>query len=85
MKVTRKQPQDHRPPPSLRLGSVEDCAAENDVNPRTIRRRIADGTIPGYRVGRLVKVDLDTARDALLVPMNDAARRSLAEAGGAVA
>ena len=65
-----------------RLGSVETAATENDVSTKTIRRRVAEGKIPAYRVGRLVKVDLDAARDALLVPMNDAARRILAEAGG---
>ena len=26
------------------------------VNPRTLRRRIADGSLPAYRVGRLVKI-----------------------------
>ena len=26
------------------------------VNPRTLRRRIEDGSLPAYRVGRLVKI-----------------------------
>ena len=69
----------------IRLGSVEAAASENDVHPRTIRRRVAEGRIPAWRVGRLVKVDLDAARVALLEPMNDAARLSLIESGGAVA
>lgn len=42
-----------------RLVSLAVAADAADVHPRTIRRRIADGTIRGYRVGRLVKVDLD--------------------------
>lgn len=42
-----------------RLTSVENAASYADVSTRTIRRWIADGRIPGYRVGpRLVKVDL---------------------------
>lgn len=81
MTATPKKPRDHKP----RLGSVEEAATENHINARTIRRRIADGTIPAYRVGRLVKVDLDATRAALLVPMNVAAARRLAELGGDVA
>lgn len=41
-----------------RLVSLETAAEQYDVHPRTLRRRIADGTITGYRVGRLIKVDL---------------------------
>lgn len=51
-------------PPSARrperLTSVQNAANYGDVSTRTIRRWIASGVIPGYRVGpRLVKVDLD--------------------------
>lgn len=36
------------------------------VSPRTIRRRIADGTLRGYRIGpRLIRVDLAEAKDLL--------------------
>jgi excisionase family DNA binding protein len=40
--------------------SIAKAAAAQDVSTRTMRRWIAEGRIPGYRVGpRLVKVDLD--------------------------
>ena len=42
-----------------RLISLECAAARLDISPKTLRRRIADGTIPAYRVGRLVKVNPD--------------------------
>ena len=43
-------------------------AAENlGVSVKTIRRRIADGTARGYRVGRLIRVDLDELRRSLVV------------------
>ena len=45
-------------------------AAENlGVSVKTIRRRIADGTVRGYRVGRLIRVDLDELRRGLVVEM----------------
>lgn len=67
------------PRTTKRFGSVEQAARECDISAKTIRRRIADGTVPAYRVGRLVKVDLDAAAAALLKPMNPAARRALGE------
>lgn len=42
-----------------RLISLEAAAARLDISPRTLRRRIADGTLPAYRIGRLVKVNPD--------------------------
>lgn len=43
-------------------------AAENlGVSVKTIRRRIADGTVRGYRVGRLIRVDLGELRRSLVV------------------
>jgi excisionase family DNA binding protein len=43
-----------------RLTSVENAANYADVSTRSIRRWIAAGLLPGYRVGpRLVKVDLN--------------------------
>ena len=39
--------------------SIAVAAAAIGVTPKTIRRRIADGTITGYRVGpKLLRVDL---------------------------
>jgi excisionase family DNA binding protein len=34
---------------------------------KTIRRRIADGSVRAYRVGRLIRVNLDELRAALLI------------------
>ena len=42
-----------------RLVSLAQAADEYGVHPRTIRRRISDGTITGYKLGRLIRVDLD--------------------------
>jgi excisionase family DNA binding protein len=50
------------PPRTARrnLATIQQAAEHLSVNERTVRRRIADGTLTGYRVGpRLVRVDLD--------------------------
>jgi excisionase family DNA binding protein len=53
--------------------SISDAAGLVGVHPRTIRRYIASGRIPAYRVGpRLLKVDLDDVQ-TLLVPVGGAA------------
>lgn len=42
--------------------SLADAATYADLSVKTVRRRIADGTLPAYRAGRLIKVrreDLD--------------------------
>jgi excisionase family DNA binding protein len=51
--------------------SIEDAAARLDVNPRTIRRRIADGSITGYRVGggRSIRLDREEVDARLLTPI----------------
>lgn len=47
-------------PTRRRLASIATAADYANVSTRTIRRYIAAGTLPGYRVGpRLVKVDLN--------------------------
>ena len=52
-----------------RLVSINQAARLVDVSSRTIRRRIADGSITGYRFGpRIVRVDLDEV-DSLLKPI----------------
>ena len=64
MQSTSKTPVARR-----RLGSIADAAEFAGVNPKTIRRRIADGTLNGYRMGpRLIRVDLNEL-DALLRPI----------------
>lgn len=43
-----------------RLVAIDAAAEYLAVSSKTIRRRIADGTLTGYRVGsRLLRVDLD--------------------------
>lgn len=60
-----------------RLASVAKAADYAACSPKTIRRRIADGTLTGYRMGpRLIRVDLDEV---------DAALRPIATAGRVVA
>ncbi|RNL79171.1 helix-turn-helix domain-containing protein [Nocardioides marmorisolisilvae] len=52
-----------------RLVTIAAAAQYADVNPRTIRRRISDGSLPGYRMGpRVIRVDLNEL-DALLRPI----------------
>lgn len=56
-----------------RLASIAAAAEQADVHPRTIRRYIAAGRLPAYRVGpRLLKVDLDDL-DAVFTPVGGAA------------
>ena len=52
-----------------RLTSINDAAAYAGVSPKTIRRRISDGSLTGYRMGpRLLRVDLNEL-DAMLRPI----------------
>lgn len=52
-----------------RLASIDLAAEYAGCNPRTIRRRIADGDLTGYRMGpRLIRVDLNEL-DAMLRPI----------------
>lgn len=61
MQIAESQPR--------RLATLSDAADYARVNPRTLRRRIADGSLTGYRMGpRLVRVDLNEL-DALLAPI----------------
>lgn len=59
-----------KPPATRRrLGTIADAAEFARVNPKTIRRRIADGSLTGYRIGpRAIRVDLDEL-DGLLRPI----------------
>ena len=60
------------PPLPRKLLSLQDAADRAGVNPKTIRRRIADGSLKGYRMGpRLIRVDLNEL-DALLQPIPSA-------------
>lgn len=49
-----------------RLASIQQAAEYAAVSPKTLRRRIADGSLTGYRVGqRLIRVDLNELDDLL--------------------
>ncbi|ROS73078.1 helix-turn-helix domain-containing protein [Cellulomonas sp. PhB143] len=54
------------------LVALADAAEEFSVSVKTIRRRIADGTVTGYRVGRLIRVDLDELRERLAIAIPSA-------------
>ena len=51
-----------------RYASLADAAQYVDCNERTLRRHIAAGALKGYRLGKLVRVDLDEL-DALMRPI----------------
>jgi excisionase family DNA binding protein len=55
-----------------RLVPLSDAADYFHVSAKTLRRRIADGTITGYRVGRLIRVDLDELTQSLVVAIPSA-------------
>ncbi|MEV4902488.1 helix-turn-helix domain-containing protein [Citricoccus sp. NPDC055426] len=55
--------------PEQGLISLTKAAEMFGVSTKTIRRRIADGTVRGYRIGRLIRVDVEEIRDALVVEM----------------
>lgn len=67
-------------PIKRRLVSVSQAAEHLSCSAKTVRRRIADGTLTGYRVGsRLIRVDLNEV-DQLLEPIPSATPHS---SGGA--
>jgi excisionase family DNA binding protein len=51
-----------------RLVSLTTAAEYADVSTKTMRRWIAESKVPGYRAGRLIKIDLNDV-DAALRPM----------------
>ncbi|GAA2223096.1 hypothetical protein GCM10010413_15010 [Promicromonospora sukumoe] len=53
--------------PKENLVSLTVAAETLGISTKTVRRRIADGTVRGYRVGRLIRLDLDEVREALAV------------------
>lgn len=55
--------------PKRRLLTIADAAQYLGCNTKTVRRRIADGSLTGYRFGsRLIRVDLAEV-DALMHPI----------------
>ena len=64
------------------LASPAEIAALFRLDIKTVRRRIADGTLPAFRVGRQIRIDVASAEAALMRPMNAAAVAMMrAEAG----
>lgn len=61
--AVQARPSSHDP----RLAPLAVAAKQYGVSVKTLRRRIADGTVRGYKVGRLIRVDLDELREHLLV------------------
>ncbi|WP_246126214.1 helix-turn-helix domain-containing protein [Nesterenkonia populi] len=59
--------QDKKASADQQLVSLAEAAEQFGVSVKTIRRRIADGTVHGYRVGRLIRVDLNELQQQLLV------------------
>ncbi len=58
-----------------RMASLGEAAEYASVNARTIRRRIADGTLTGFRLGpRLLRVDLNEVDEKLLRPIPSGGR-----------
>lgn len=57
--------------PRPRRASIADAAKYVPCSTKTIRRRIADGSVTGYRFGRKIVVDLDDL-DRLLRPIPSA-------------
>lgn len=51
-----------------RLVSLTVASEYADVSTKTMRRWIAESKVPGYRAGRLIKIDLNEL-DAALCPM----------------
>ena len=49
------------------LVSLAVAAERFGISIKTLRRRISDGTVHGYRVGRLIRVDLDELSEQLVV------------------
>ena len=59
--------------PHRELASPAQIAALFGHDTKTVRRRIADGTLPAFRVGRQIRIDVAAAEAALMRPMNAAA------------
>ena len=60
---SRTRSDEHEPD----LVSLAIAAERLGVSVKTIRRRISDGTVRGYRVGRLIRVDMEELRRSLVV------------------
>ena len=66
MAITIIDPTDHE---EHQLVPLAEAAEQYGISGKTLRRRIADGTIHGYRVGRFIRVDMDDLREHLIEDM----------------
>jgi excisionase family DNA binding protein len=55
-------------PIQRRYASLAKAAEYADCNERTLRRHIASGELTGYRLGRVIRIDLNEL-DAWLTPI----------------
>jgi excisionase family DNA binding protein len=56
--------------PQRRLVSLDACAAYLGLSRKTVRRYVASGVLPAYRVGRrALRVDLDVVDRVLVRPL----------------
>lgn len=53
--------------PGASFVSLAVAAGEFGISVKTVRRRISDGTVHGYHVGRLIRVDLEELRQRMVV------------------
>lgn len=60
------------PPAGGHLASLQEAADEMAVSVKTLRRRISDGTLHAYRIGRLIRIDVDEMRRDLLIAVRGA-------------
>ncbi|RGE16052.1 helix-turn-helix domain-containing protein [Leucobacter sp. wl10] len=49
-----------------KLVSLAEAAEQFGISVKTLRRRISDGTVRGYRVGRLIRVDMNDLLENLV-------------------
>jgi excisionase family DNA binding protein len=62
-----------------RWASIDDAADYLEVNPRTVRRMISAGDIPGHRLGpRLIRVDLNEVDKSMRLIPNAGGRNAFA-------
>lgn len=53
--------------PKTGLVSLAAAAEVLGVSVKTVRRRISDGSVRGYRVGSLIRVDIEELRSSLII------------------
>ncbi len=76
LRIARRIPMRKAPSPKptqKRLVSLVDAAEYAACTTKTLRRRISDGTITGYRFGpRLIRVDMNELDSMLMSPIPSA-------------